>query len=383
MFGNLDLDFHRDLQFRFYRCSLCDALGSIFGSMARLLTNNEMALCLAIASSYGDLPKSRRRFLCPALSIHRKLQADLPPVLFLAAITVILAHEKIIDDVYDGDTYPSGIIARKLSKWRIKAESILRGQGFPVENIVDAFYHQRTIEHSSITDLFLLSEQTSAVMGDIFGHLAFLMNKPIMRERFCRLGKGIGRFVYVLDAAFDVDTDRRSGAFNPFLSCAAGGGKFEPSNLKWVSSRVAPVLREIWKDISSVIAILPVNSYVHEMICTRLKKTIEGIDYLIEQANMLCDDGLFRGATKLSPIAFLISPRLAFADAGGGAGAKCMESAIFLGIMFVLYSIICRGMCGGCGSRRQGRVTVDHGCGGRKTYKRDPCTGRYRDEGCC
>jgi hypothetical protein len=86
---------------------------------------------------------------------------------------------------------------------------------------------------------------------------------------------------------------------------------------------------------------------------------------------------------KIAPISFISSPAIALASNGKGNASACYESLTFLAIMLIAYAVICRGCCGrGCSSRPD-RVTVDHGCGGRKTYKRDSCTGRYRDDGCC
>jgi hypothetical protein len=98
----------------------------------------------------------------------------------------------------------------------------------------------------------------------------------------------------------------------------------------------------------------------------------------VEKSNPL------RSAFRWASVGWMLSPAVAVAGSGVDTGiSKCAESTVFLVLMLMIYSAICRGCCGNSSRRGRDNVTVDHGCGGKRTYHRNSWTGEYRDRSAC
>jgi len=80
-------------------------------------------------------------------------------------------------------------------------------------------------------------------------------------------------------------------------------------------------------------------------------------------------------------------PQVAFASDGSDSYSGCCGSLGLCGIMLIAFYFIFRGCFGsfrGCCFSHPDEITTEDRCGGKRTYKRDSCTGRYREKsGCC
>ena len=75
-------------------------------------------------------------------------------------------------------------------------------------------------ELEAMTSLEALALPTSVMLGEVFGHLAILSQRPEMRVPLRHLGQGLGAAIYIKDALDDLDRDSQRGRFNAIAACS-------------------------------------------------------------------------------------------------------------------------------------------------------------------
>jgi hypothetical protein len=386
MFGHINLDFGNDRKFRIYKCSLCYALGKEYGITARLFTNYDMALCILVASSYGIEEVRVKRSICPALAINKILVNDQPVLRYAAALSILLVSEKVKDDIYDeGKRYPKKVM-RWIESLRGKAVSVLKDIGFETGVMERAFETQRMLEKKGDIELLRLTESTATVMSEIYAHSATLTGIPEYKTAFRHIGYSLGQIVYLLDSIADYRHDLMRDTFNPLHKCFSCGRDVTAAISQDAKEKVFHLLKTFQMEIKRALQELPENPYLKNIFTNRLPKRLEEIFRTLSRFVPL-EKATFTERVGSTLFFYLISsPRLAFASGRERSlGSECFESLILLVIMLVACSFICRLPFNRCFSSAPDRVTVDHGCEGKRTYKKRPCSDEYEDDRnrCC
>ncbi len=385
MFGHLNLSFDNDKEFNIYKCSLCHTLGKEYGIMARLFTNYDMALCLLLSLNINKQEFKTKRHICPMLSVNRILAYKPPALKYAAAITVLLVSEKIKDDMHDEKREVSERMMRWMVKKRKKAEGVLKNFGFDPVMVEKTFENQRALEKKKSGYLIQLMEPSAQVMSEIYSLVAIINRTPEYKDIFRLIGYSIGQIIYLLDSITDYRYDVLRRTFNPLLQCYSCQKENNASIPDEVNERVFYLLKASQRNIERVLKTLPDNSYLTDIFINRLTEKIE---QTVKTSNVSIQPdkiSIIDKIREITPLSFLFSftSRYAFASNGKDWGNSCAGSLTFFIIMLIAYGIICKGCCKGRRSSQSDEVTVDHGCGRQKTYKRDPRTGKYRDNKWC
>lgn len=388
MFGHLELGFVQDKEYRHYQCSLCHALGAHYGSFARFLTNYDTVLPLILSMQYPKASLPLRQKICPLLTRRSVIDPKEPAMRFIATITILLVTEKIKDDIYDeGKPLPPKIM-KWIEKKSLKAIKELDVLGFPVGMIAEAFVQQRFLEKEVKTPLIHLTKPTAEVLAEIYGFTAKLTQAGEHEEVFRAIGYNLGQIIYLLDTVTDYRADMLKGIFNPLQDCRMIVQKQENQTLTPMKQKeVTGLLNSLRLDLERTMNNLPPSNYTRELLTARLAADIDAAFQTTDEKPATASPfWLTEKIGRISPISLLLSiPKSAFAANGTGVGGSCCEGLIGLIILYFIFRMFLKKFCGGsncCGSPPE-TVTVDHGCGGQKTYKRDSCTGKYREDKCC
>ena len=386
MFGHLDLDFAQDREFDLFQCSLCHALGKRYGVRGRFLTNTDLALCLLIGMKAVSAEVKVNERLCPAFSRKKTLDPYLPVLKYVAAVTVLLMSEKTKDDLHDEGSRLPQFTSNWLSKMRAKAEADLRNLNFSPDTVANAFRYQRLLEQRQDTDLDSLSEPTARVTSAIYSHIATIQGVPKYERALAQIGRSLGRIIYLLDSIADYRRDVIKGIFNPLHACfqSAYAGN---ANAHHVSDRaresVALALKSAQNDISQAVKQLPENPVLDDILVKRIQNKIEACLGMMGSPppNHRLSNGKICTTVQLSP---LISPAVLFASEDRDFISNCIHSSLFppAVLIFEIF-FVCKGGVGKCCVSHPETVTVDQGCGSKKTYRRDSCTGKYKEDKYC
>jgi hypothetical protein len=199
-------------------CSLCKKLGKVYGPAARLALNFD---CTFYALVLISICKNR----LPQFEAGRCVIHPLKKRIFCnsqgeefhqaAALTVILLYYKLLDDIQDSKTIkklPKFLVLPMIRHAYRKAVSDFPHLG---EFVAEAMKKQREIESSEKPGLDQCAEPTAHMMEQIMEFSSGEEQTSPKSRVLNRFGYYLGRWIYFIDAADDLEKDIKSGAFNP------------------------------------------------------------------------------------------------------------------------------------------------------------------------
>ncbi|MBQ4557432.1 MAG: hypothetical protein IJA60_07290 [Clostridia bacterium] len=207
-----ELTVRHDALYRAAYCGLCKEMGRCTGQCSRLSLSYDMVFLYFVrAALLGITPEAKKgRCLLHPFRSRLIVQSD-EELRYAAKVSALLTYGKVCDDLADERGFKRFL--KKLI--RPFAKHAKRRAGL---DELYSFIESKLAELSALEAERLASVDAPA---DIFGKLlaevfAFGLdggNEKIARE----IGFRTGRWIYAVDAADDIDEDRKKGSYNPFL----------------------------------------------------------------------------------------------------------------------------------------------------------------------
>ena len=200
-------------------CGVCRAIGRRCGQISRCcLTYDVVFLALTLNGLYEPEEETERR-PCPVHPFRRRESWRSEATDYAADLNVLLAQLDCLDDWAD---------ERRPLKW---AEAKLLEK--PAAAAAERWPRQWTAIRE---DLGLLSElerkrepspdPAANAFGKLMGEL-FVLREDRWAPTLRAMGESMGRFIYLLDAVIDLNSDRRKGLYNPLEAMTAEGATRE------------------------------------------------------------------------------------------------------------------------------------------------------------
>ncbi len=194
-------------------CSLCRALGRNYSPIAQLFLSYDFALAavlrLAVGASGCEFSQKR----CPynpakkCLICGRKDELDL-----CAHAVIITVYYKVIDNMRDAG-FKSKLLAYLIYPVIYYMHKKAARLAPEIEKAVsEAMEEQRIAEEKNGVGVDEAAHPSANALGKVFS-LGFEGDE---KQLLYSIGYMIGRFVYILDAADDLESDLKNGSFNPF-----------------------------------------------------------------------------------------------------------------------------------------------------------------------
>lgn len=195
-------------------CSLCRSLGKNFGVLSRLTLSYDITFLLLVRLSLGLTVPEFRKGRCP-FSPSKKCNYCIngeDELRFSAAVSMMLFYYKIKDNIADGSFFRKMlmyiILPYALLKYR-KAEKMYPDVAKMIE---EGMLRQSETEKTKTP----LTDKAAHESGDILGKI-FAYGFSDEKAKAYRFGYGIGKFVYLADAADDIVKDIKNKSYNPFV----------------------------------------------------------------------------------------------------------------------------------------------------------------------
>jgi len=236
MYGWLDTSGTSTPAFAQAQCGLCATYGRDYRTRTRLLAATDPSVLVVLVEALHPEPPPRARVRCPLALMAVKRRAADPtwgPMAEVAALQVVLANEKLLDDRLDRDRALARAAGRLFARDLVTAEALLVARGFPLDALRAALRGQAALEAARDSDLDALAAPTGDGLGLITGWLA--PPEPVTRGAATTFGRRLGRLLYVVDALQDLPRDRLRGSFNPLAPLLATP---TPASLGWVRAKV-------------------------------------------------------------------------------------------------------------------------------------------------
>lgn len=194
-------------------CSLCRALGRLYSPLAQLFLSYDFAFAAVLRLAAGENGCSFAKKRCPYNPAKKCMicgsRDDLD---FCAHAVIITVYYKVLDNLHDGGIkskilaaliYPLVSLMHKKAK-RLAPE---------IDEIIGASMALQTETEKKENPCVDESAHPSA---EALGKVMCLGFEGARKESLYSLGYMVGRFVYILDAADDLESDLKNGSFNPF-----------------------------------------------------------------------------------------------------------------------------------------------------------------------
>lgn len=222
-----DLTFREYEEYRGIYCTLCRRTGKRYGHAARLLLSYDMTFVAALRMALREQPVTFCPGRCPYNPFaKRNCCSDTETLDTVADLSLLLSYGQLLDTVADGRG-PKRWGAWLLSKWlrraRRKAASRLPEMAALIDECL-ASQAECEREQSPSTD-----RAADATARMTAAALELLADDESQRRILQRLGYCLGRWIYLMDAADDLEKDSQSGNYNPFL---LGGDRPSPEDLR-------------------------------------------------------------------------------------------------------------------------------------------------------
>lgn len=194
-------------------CSLCKALGKEYGITARFMLSYDVTFLVIVLLATRQVLPSFKKGRCPFNPMKRcnycgNAEKEFS---FAAAVTVLLFYYKILDNIHDSGFFKKILFCLVYPYAFLKRKKALKKYKELDSHIAKAMTKQSEVEKSG-TDSFDLSAHNSAdMLGKIFSW------ESEDNEKLYKFGYFIGRWVYLVDAADDIEKDLKSGSFNVFV----------------------------------------------------------------------------------------------------------------------------------------------------------------------
>ena len=221
MFGYIkthrpELKVKEDETYKGIYCSLCQELGKRYGIMSRLfLSYDSTFLALALmALSNEKLQFEQKR--CPFNPAKKCnfCKGEHDELAYAADISVLLLYHKIRDNINDSTLFKAvlyRILLVLIIRSYKKAEKLCPDAAIIIKEYMEM---QSAVEENQSRSIDEAAEPTAILLSKMYARNETDDEQKRVRER---VGYCLGRWVYMIDAFDDIEKDRKSGNYNPFL----------------------------------------------------------------------------------------------------------------------------------------------------------------------
>lgn len=200
-------------RYRAVYCGLCLALRDRYGQLSRACLTYDLTFFVLLCNSLHEPAETQGASHCvmhPAPAAPRPW-ARSAWTDYAADLSVALAYHKVLDDVADDGDLKARAGQRLLAGAYERARAHIPEQCAEIERAMAAI---RAIERE---DAAADPDAAAREFGRMLGRL-FARNQGFWADAMEDLGRGLGRFIYLTDAAVDFADDAASGSYNPFVA---------------------------------------------------------------------------------------------------------------------------------------------------------------------
>ncbi|BCS57815.1 hypothetical protein ADLECEL_17000 [Adlercreutzia equolifaciens subsp. celatus] len=200
-------------RYRAVYCGLCRALRDRYGQLSRACLTYDLTFFVLLCNSLHEPAETQGASHCvmhpapaPPRPWARSAWTD-----YAADLSVALAYHKVLDDVADDGDLKARAAERLLAGAYERARACIPEQCAEIERAMAAI---RAIEQGGAADD---PDAAAHEFGRMLGRL-FARDQGFWAAAMEELGRGLGRFIYLMDAAVDFADDAASGSYNPFVA---------------------------------------------------------------------------------------------------------------------------------------------------------------------
>lgn len=190
-----------------YYCGLCRRLKTNCGTKGQMLLDYDMTFMIVLLTGLYELSNEASEITCALHPTKRRTVWINEATDYAADMNLILAYHNLIDDWKDDKAYSKKALAKMLDKDYERVKEKYPRQVAAIEE-----YMRKTeeVERRNETNLDAVAGLTGEMVGEVF-----CWREDEWAEELRTLGFYMGKFIYIMDAYEDYDSDIRKNKYNP------------------------------------------------------------------------------------------------------------------------------------------------------------------------
>lgn len=195
-------------------CSLCKSLGKHFGVLSRLTLSYDITFLLLMRLSFTLAVPEFKKGRCPFNPSKRCnycLNAD-DELKYSAAVSMMMFYFKVKDNISDSGFFRRILMYLLLPYASLKYKKAEKMYPEVALMISESMKRQSENEKSGTALTDKAAHESADVLGKILSY-----KLPDEDGNIYRFGYGVGKFVYLSDAADDIEKDIKNKSYNPFV----------------------------------------------------------------------------------------------------------------------------------------------------------------------
>ena len=197
-------------------CGLCKHLGKDFGILSRMTLSYDCTFLVMIALALKEQCPGFVKGKCvvnPLKKCNYCIGGD-EEFALVGAVSVVMTYYKVIDDIKDSGFWGK-VRAYCLLPFVTHSYKKAKKSHPKIDAIfVHYMQSQAETEKDPTAGIDAAAEPTAQMLSKVFMLLSQSEEQKIILNQ---LGYFIGRWIYLMDAADDIDKDMGNGSFNPFV----------------------------------------------------------------------------------------------------------------------------------------------------------------------
>ena len=202
------LDEEQQRRYKACYCGLCRSLKERHGQLSRMTLNFDMTFLVLLLGSLYEPEEQREKEKCIAHPVEARPWWRTEFTDYAADMNVALAYLKCMDD-WEDDSNPIALAQAGVLKSAYQKISAR----YPRQcEAMDLFIRDlRQLEKAGDESPDRAADCFAMLMGEIFAPREDYWSTTLRRT-----GQSLGRFIYVMDACMDLDSDALFNRYNPF-----------------------------------------------------------------------------------------------------------------------------------------------------------------------
>ena len=196
-------------------CSLCKAMIKHFGVISSLTLNYDIAFLVLMRLSFTGIVPSFRQGRCPfnATKKCNFCNNSDEELKFAASVSMMMFYHKVRDNINDSSFFKRLLMYLILPYAFLKNRKAEKFYGEIGQIIRESMKNQSAAEKENTDSVDKAAHESADALGKI---LTYGIDDS--EGNIYRFGYGVGKWVYLCDAADDLDDDLKKGSFNVFAN---------------------------------------------------------------------------------------------------------------------------------------------------------------------
>lgn len=192
-----------------YYCGLCRKLKTNCGAKGQMLLNYDMTFLIVLLTGLYELENDTSEITCALHPTKKRTVWINKATDYAADMNLILAYHNMIDDWKDEKAYTKKAFVKMLDKDYTRIMSKYPRQ---VKALEEFMRKTEEVEKNHETNLDAVAGLTGEMLGEVF-----CWREDEWAEELRTLGFYMGKFIYIMDAYEDYDSDLSKNEYNPLV----------------------------------------------------------------------------------------------------------------------------------------------------------------------